>query len=67
MLASKKIVWPSRLPLTKPDNDELNAESISGLLVVVLDDLRRKDNNPAGDRDGTQNATDSLDVEAVAH
>jgi hypothetical protein len=34
--------------LTKPDNDELDAESISRLLAVVLNNLRREDDNPAG-------------------
>jgi hypothetical protein len=37
-----------RMPLTKPDNNKFNTESVSGLLAVVLDDLRRKDDHPAG-------------------
>jgi hypothetical protein len=36
------------MPPTKPDDDEFNTESISGLLAVILDDLRRKDDHPAG-------------------
>ena len=35
---------------TQPDDDELNAETIGGLFAVVLDDLGRKDNDPARDR-----------------
>jgi hypothetical protein len=34
--------------LTKPDNNELDTKSIGGLLAVVLNDLRREDDNPAG-------------------
>jgi hypothetical protein len=37
---------------TQPNDNELNAETVGGLLAVVLDDLRRKDNDPA--RDGNR-------------
>jgi hypothetical protein len=38
----------SAMLLTKPDNNELDTKSIGGLLAVVLNDLRREDDNPAG-------------------
>jgi hypothetical protein len=41
-------VRASRIPHTKPDDNKFNTESIGGLLAVVLDDLRRKDDHPAG-------------------
>lgn len=33
---------------TQPDDDELDAESICRLLAVVFYNLRRKDDDPAG-------------------
>jgi hypothetical protein len=57
----------STMLLTKPDDDEFDTESIGGLLAIVLNDLRREDDNPAGDRDGAQDAADGLDVEAITH
>lgn len=66
-ISVKGQVGDCKISPTQPDNDELNTESVSGLLAVVLNDLWREDNDPAGNRDRSQDSADGLDVEAVAH